>query len=94
MTIKEIKEKYLHANINTTLIKNIELDVKVKAIFNMSDVVVNDGTASIEISVSSPEAFNELKKNMNSNGLVKIKGNLEKDDYDMLLITVKEVISI
>lgn len=93
MNIKELKDKFFHSHSNTILCRNLELIVKVKDPVKWNKIVVEDDSSSLEVSAGDEFIFNKLKEYSKTNQLLKIKGYLEKTEFDTIGFEIEEIIN-
>ena len=96
MNIKELKEKYKNSLPDIKLEGSIELVLRVNYVpnklFEGEYIILEDETGNLDAITKKKSLFDILKSKVESKHPIKIKGDLDKTEFENIVFGIEEIL--
>lgn len=92
MNIKELREQFKDALPDRVLARDLELYVRVNRFEKPCDIILEDDTGTLEAVTGSEAIMQFLQKSLETKKLIKLRGRLDKTEFENLGFSIEEIL--
>ncbi|GEM_PF-5363558 len=96
MNIKSLIEAYKNGPLDSTLIRNIELKVRIafvpEELISNKYIVLEDESGKLEAVTTKENVFKALKSSYSKQEGLKVKGHLDKSEFGNIGFEIEEIL--